>query len=204
MYHCPDNYFPSYMQPSNWPTSPLFTPSSSYISEAPDQSTSSSGSTWSYSPAADLKATLSVNNELPRIHPQPQANCFTRTYILLHTLMQPSSNICVFESTDLPSPLSWKPFPESIDQVLVNTDKAIEHVGSVMQCPCCTTSSVRCALTLVIFEVISWYETIVRESTNRKGKRLLVNAAHGQVAMELTLAVLPHGERDLRRLPQVS
>lgn len=31
-----------------------------------------------------------------------------------------------------------------------------------------------------------------------------MNAAHGQVVMKLTLAVLPHGERDLRRLPPVS
>lgn len=131
--------------PSNWPrqpTSPLFTSSSSYVREASDDSTPSSGSTWSYSPTADLEATLFVNNELPRLHPRPQDNCFTRAYILLHTLMQPSSNICVFESADLPSPLFRKPFSESIDQILLNTDKAIEHVDSVMECSCCTTSSV--------------------------------------------------------------
>lgn len=177
MYQCPyNNYFPSYVRPVRWPrqpTPPLFTPASSYMGEGSIGSTPSSGSACSNSPVADIDTAFLINNELPQLHPQPQDNCFTRTYILLHTLKRPSSNVCIFESSDLPSPLLQTNLSESIDKILLNTDKAVEHVTSVLQCSCSSTSSVRCALTLVLSEVISWYETIVRDLNLQQGERFM-------------------------------
>jgi Aflatoxin regulatory protein len=162
-YQYPDSYFTSNVRPITWPqqpTSQLFTSPSSYTGEpSADSTPPSSDPGCSYSPTADAEAALLSNHELPHLPAQPQDNCFTRTYFLLHTLKRPSNNVCHFESADPLQPTN----SESIDKILSNTDKAIEHVASVMQCSCHTTSSVRCALTLALLEVISWYETIVRQ-----------------------------------------
>ncbi|KAI1618124.1 hypothetical protein EDD37DRAFT_646938 [Exophiala viscosa] len=165
------NSFPSYVPAFTWPlqqTPPPWTSASSNTRGS--SSSSSESSSWS-APAsacssssltADIEAALLVDQALPQLHTR-QESCFTRTYSLLQTLRRPSGKVCVFESADMPSP-SFRPntVSDSVDRILLKTDKAIEHVTSVMKCECHTTSSVRCALTLALFEVISWYETIVR------------------------------------------
>ena len=165
MYQCPNNYFPPAVHPLAWPrqtTSPLFPSTSSYMYESSVESTPSSGSSGSYSPTADAEAALLAGIQPLQLQPQTHDSCFARTYSLLNTLKRPSSNVCSFESADQSSPYLQPTVAESIDKILLNTDKATEHIKSVMQCSCHTTSSVRCALTLALFEVISWYETIVR------------------------------------------
>lgn len=167
----PYGYFPLYVPQTNcrWsqqPTSPLFgSISRDYCKAAASEPTPSlSSACSSYSSTADLEATLLNGMGLQQLSPQPQDNCFTRTYMLLHTLQQPSTSICAFQSTNVPSPSRETNYVhESIDRILLKTDKAVQEVKSVMQCSCHTTSSVRCALTLVLFEVMTWYETIAHE-----------------------------------------
>lgn len=173
MYQCPNNYFPAAVHTVTWPrqtTSPLFPPISSYMYESSVESTPSLGSSGSYSPTADAEAALLAGIKPLQLQPQSHDSCFTRTYNLLHTLKRPSSNVCSFESAELSSPRLQSTIAGSIDKILLNTDKATEHITSVMQCSCHTTSSVRCALTLALFEVISWYETIVREINAQQGE----------------------------------
>jgi hypothetical protein len=165
MYQGPNNYFPPTAHTLAWPrqpTSPLFPSTSTYISDSSVESTPSSGSSGSYSPTADAEVALLAGIKPLQLQPQTHDSCFARTYNLLHTLKRPSSTICSFSSSES-SPTLHPPITESIDKILLNTDKATEHIISVMQCSCHTTSSVRCALTLALFEVISWYDTIVRE-----------------------------------------
>ncbi|RMZ79132.1 hypothetical protein DV738_g3496, partial [Chaetothyriales sp. CBS 135597] len=57
----------------------------------------------------------------------------------------------------------------SVDKILFNTDRAIEHVACVIQCACHTMSSVRCALALTLFEVIAWYEIIIQTLNRNQG-----------------------------------
>jgi hypothetical protein len=155
-----------YTRPLAWPlqqTSPPLTASSyrtdSSLDLTPWSSASYSSSSFS---STDLETALLADQALPDLYQRPHESCFARTCSLLKMLKRPTSKGCIFDPMHMPSPgAQHNPMASSVEKILQTTDMAVEHVTSVMQCACNTTSSVRYALTLALLEVMSWYEIIV-------------------------------------------
>ena len=177
MYPYPEvNYFPPYVDHAGWPLqqiSPIATSALNYRDESSLESTLWSGSVCSScSVTRDIGAASLVDQALPQLHQRPHESCFTRTCNILKTLKRPSSKACIFDFTHVPcSGNPQQPVSNSVEKILRDTDYAIEHVASVLQCACHNTSSVRCALTLALFEVMSWYEIIVLALRRMDGKK---------------------------------
>ncbi|RMD42205.1 hypothetical protein DV735_g2936, partial [Chaetothyriales sp. CBS 134920] len=172
---------PSWSPPSasssSWPaqqTSPIFTSESSYAGDSSSDSTPWSGSSrTSSSITGQVETGLAIGEveAAPQLHRGARESCFTISCSLLQSLKRPSSQTCIFESGQPPSPQSQQADStiDSVDKILFSTDRAVEHVACVIQCSCHTMSSVRCALALTLFEVISWYETIIHALNRTRG-----------------------------------
>ncbi|RMZ87498.1 hypothetical protein DV736_g5272, partial [Chaetothyriales sp. CBS 134916] len=177
MFQSQDSDFsPPSVGSTSWPaqrTSHISTSPSIYTGNSSTDSTPWSGLSCSSSDlTGQVETALAIGEALPQLHPVSRESCFTRSCSLLQTLKRPSSQVCIFESGQRSSPQNQHDSTlDSVDKILFNTDRAIEHVSSVIQCQCHTTSSVRHALTLTLFEVIAWYETIVRALNRQQGEK---------------------------------
>ena len=110
-----------------------------------------------------INTALLLSSDLPLLHPStPQESCSSRAYKLLRDLMPPLPNSCIFRAEEASTPADSSQPGESIESILFKTDAAIEHASSILQCHCHTSSSVRYALNLVLLDVISWYELLVK------------------------------------------
>ncbi|KIX09422.1 uncharacterized protein Z518_00502 [Rhinocladiella mackenziei CBS 650.93] len=99
----------------------------------------------------------------PSSLPAAPGSCFRRICEAFQMLKKQSATNCMFGAPDSHPDEESNALYRNIEYILDRTERAIEEATIIMKCPCHTDSTIRCALTLLLFEIISWYDTGVKE-----------------------------------------
>ncbi|KAJ9664385.1 hypothetical protein H2198_000314 [Neophaeococcomyces mojaviensis] len=103
-------------------------------------------------------------------------DCFRKVCEAFQHLKRPQDTPCVYQSSqDMPYEDDVQT-SMNISDVFTRTGEAMNTVSLVIQCPCHATTKVRCALTLLLFDIISWYEIVVASISQNTWSRRVSSA----------------------------
>lgn len=163
LYQTSPIYYTPYVNTTSWPP----VPSLDLQLDSPSSHDSDRSSDSAQNPCHP--STQSVDASQPFIGhlaglrlPTAQETCLNRICNLFQSLKRPKANFCIFRSQNVRPPCQIPPDNKSIEDILSTTDDAIEQTSVIMRCPCSKDSSFRCTLLLVLCEVISCYEHVVK------------------------------------------
>lgn len=174
--HSGDNYFSSsgvtsnahfhtspmnFSMPENWVDQLSMTSTSDQMFACEDDLQSyfsvQDGSTSASSPSFGC-ATLS--NSSSDHHHHLQQDCMSLALTTLHSL-----HVRLTSCTSVSSSLSPAPSP-SIDNVLANNKVAMDHISTILDCPCSLNPHIALLLALTSSKILAWYQAIARNGSS--------------------------------------
>lgn len=90
-------------------------------------------------------------------------DCFRKLCEAFQYLKKPQNSVCVYDASNDAYLGGDAPDMRNIGEILRKTGEVMNVVSLIIKCPCHTTSKVRCALTLLLLDVVSWYESIAKD-----------------------------------------
>ncbi|KAK5957871.1 hypothetical protein OHC33_001060 [Knufia fluminis] len=104
-------------------------------------------------------------------------DCFRRVCEAFQHLQRPQDTLCVYQSSQDTPYEDAAQTSLNISNVFTRTGEAMNTVSLVIQCPCHATTKVRCALTLLLFDIISWYEIVAASISQGPWSRRFYSAS---------------------------
>ncbi|KAK5942639.1 hypothetical protein PMZ80_005204 [Knufia obscura] len=113
----------------------------------------------------------------PRSAVHSTLDCFRRVCEAFQHLKRPQDTLCVYQSSQDTPYEDDAQTSLNISDVFTRTGEAMNTVSLVIQCPCHATTKVRCALTLLLFDIISWYEIVAASISQGPWSRQFCSAS---------------------------